>query len=116
LGTIKEHTVFEGECIRQLLGLQLLSEQAKTIPRHMRTTASIAVDNQASLQAHDRRKPQPGSYLIDEIQNEHRRIREKHPHITIKFRWVPGHEKIPGSERVDAQAKKATEGSEANKR
>jgi hypothetical protein len=91
------------------------TKEAKTIPRRTKTNVSIAVDNQASLQAHGRRKNQPGSYIINEIQSEHKKITKKHPNITIKFRWVPGHEDLPGSDRVDEQAKKAAEGSEQNK-
>lgn len=115
IGPITRHTVFDGECVGQILGLQLLED---TIP-DLETpcaTVSIAVDNQASLRRHTQRKQQPGSHLIEEVQRTHNKITNEHPNISIKYRWVPGHEGIWGSERADEEAKRAAEGAQENKR
>ncbi|PPQ86788.1 hypothetical protein CVT26_004037, partial [Gymnopilus dilepis] len=115
LGTSKEHTVFEGECVGQLLGLRLLQEQTKRRLYNSITTVSIAVDNQSSLRRHARRDPQPGAYIIEEIHSTYKKLKQQHPNFRIKFRWVPGHEGIEGSERADEEAKIASEGAEGNK-
>jgi len=49
LGLDTEHTVYEGKCIGQLLGLHLLNQLR---PNLNISTVSIAVDNQASILAH----------------------------------------------------------------
>lgn len=47
LGKTTQHTVFEEECIEQLLGLQLLEGRMQNTKKKI--TVSIVVDNQASL-------------------------------------------------------------------
>jgi hypothetical protein len=115
VGKMTAHTVFEGECVGQLLGLYLLEKRlrAKAL-RFRRTAVSIAVDNQASLLAHEKKTSQPGSHIVDEIHKVHRMICKNYPNLTIKFRWVPGHEKIPGNEAADREAKLAAEGEKRN--
>ena len=61
LGPDTEHTVYEGECFGQLLGLHLLNQLRSNLNI---STVSLAVDNQASILAHKTRKPGPGSHII----------------------------------------------------
>lgn len=92
----------------------MLEEHLKRM-RERNITASVAVDNQASLQRHQQRKQGPGSYIINEVQRMYRQIRRDHEGITIRFRWVPGHEGITGSKKVDEEAKRAARGAEENR-
>lgn len=111
LGKEDEHTVFEAECTGQLLALQLLKKKVKAIKLGQRTAkATIAVDNQESLRCHTRREQQPGTYIIEAVHKAHTDIMTKHPNLRITYRWVPGHEDIPGSDRADEEAKRAAEG------
>jgi ribonuclease HI len=107
LGTERQNTVFEGECVGQLLAMELLRRGTADL-RHARVT--IYVDNQASLGAHHKRKPGPGRYLIDEVHRRYEVVRGTHPGIQVELRWIPGHMDILGSELVDAEAKRAAEG------
>ncbi len=110
LGTTEQHTVYEGESVGQVLAYQLLKEWAAKKARIGRQTVSIAVDNQASIQAHSRRTAQPGSYLTDEIRKMHSNLVDRFPNMDITIRWIPGHEGLNGSEKADEEAKRAAQG------
>src|ERR1700678_68322 len=111
LGPETEHTVYEGECVGQLLGLPLLSRLPATLGIK---TVTLAVDNQASISAHASTKPGPGSYLISQIHEALKSIKQSHGPVRIKIQWIPSHKGIPGSERADKEAKKAAEGAHRN--
>jgi ribonuclease HI len=111
LGPETEHTVFEGECVGQLLGLNLLSRLSAAL--NIRTV-TIAVDNQASISAHASTKPGPGSYLINRIHDTLQNVKQLHDRARIRIQWIPSHRGIPGSERADKEAKKAAEGAHRN--
>ncbi|KAF8179891.1 hypothetical protein BJ912DRAFT_1128104 [Pholiota molesta] len=113
LGTERQNTVFEGECVGQLLAMELLRRGTADL-RHARVT--IYVDNQASLGAHHKRKPGPGRYLIDEVHRRYEVVRGTHPGIQVELRWIPGHMDVLGSELVDAEAKRAAEGQKMDRR
>jgi len=110
LGPAKQHTVYEGENVGQILAYQLLKEWANKKARVGRQTISIAVDNQASIRAHAKRTAQPGSYLTDEIHKMHRDLTDRFPNMNITVRWIPGHEGLNGSEKADEEAKRAAKG------
>src|SRR5271156_6298685 len=112
LGPDTEHTVYEGECIGQLLGIHLLNQLR---PNLNINSASIAVDNQASILVHNTRKPGPGSHIIDSIHRLLQTTSRVHPNAVIKTRWIPGHRDILGSDRADEEAKKASEGPHRNR-
>jgi len=113
LGPETKHTVFEGECIGQILALRLLQQSGINLNG---TAVMIATDNQATILAHRGRKQQPGSYLINEADRMLRCIKKKWPTVDITLRWVPGHEGVEGNEKADKEAKMAAEGEHKNKR
>jgi hypothetical protein len=88
LGPDTEHTVYEGECVGQLLGLHLLNQLC---PNLNINSVSIAVDNQASILAHKARKPGPGSQIIDHIHQTLLTTKRTHAGARIQIRWIPGH-------------------------
>ena len=76
----------------------------------------VATDNQASLRAYSVRKPTPGGYLIEDARTLFNTITKKWLRVRLKLQWVPGHEGIEGNEKVDTEAKCATEGEHHNRR
>ena len=111
LGKDTKHTVYESECVGQILGLKMLQKLGKDLNG---VEIMVASDNQATLRAYDARKPTPGSYLVEEARELIRRIEEKWPRVKLKLQWVPGHEGIEGNEKADIEAKRAAEGLHRN--
>lgn len=106
LGSIKEHMVFEGECIGQLLGLKLL--QSSKINLNGRDV-SLGIDSQAAITRHNKRTNSSASYIIDEIHKLAGDLITAFPRIRFAVRWTPGHVGLAGNEEVDLEAKKAAE-------
>ena len=50
---------------------------------------------------------QSGQAIIKDFLDDVDDISDKHPRLRIKIIWIPGHAKIDGNERADAEAKKA---------
>ena len=111
LGPETKHTVYEGECVGQLLGLHLLNRLSSGLDVR---TVTMAVDNQASISAHTSTKPGPGSYLISQIHKTLQAVKRSHRLARIHMHWIPSHKGIPESDRVDKEAKKAAEGAHHN--
>lgn len=110
LGRQEEHTVFEGECVGQALGMELLRRELTG--RRIVRTAAVGTDNQAGMLALRDPGPGTGRYLIDEVLKGIQRIRSTGSNVDIGIFWTPGHQGIPGNERADKEAKKAAEGNE----
>ena len=111
LGPDTEHTVYEGECVGQLLGMGLLQRHTSNLSH---SDTALLVDNQSSITSHHARKPRPGSYIIESIRTTHMDVCKRHSGIKIRIHWIPGHKDIKYSDVVDAHAKKAAEGSQHN--
>ena len=106
LGTVDEHTVYEGEIVGTILGAELLRTERDT-PRH----PSIALDSSAALQASEITRPRPGHYLTDLFHDRLEMAASAHEDMAdVVMRWVPGHMDVPGNEMADEEAKKAARG------
>ena len=111
LGRASRHTVYESECIGQILALKMLQKLGQDFDGK---DIIVTTDNQASLHAYSARKPTPGGYLIEDTRTLFNTITKKWPRVRLKLQWVPGHEGIEGNEKVDTEAKCATEGEHHN--
>jgi ribonuclease HI len=111
LGSDDKHTVFEGECIGQLLGVRLL--QSSGINLNGREV-SLGIDSQSAIIRHNARSNSPASYIIDEIHKIVYGLTKAYPRLKLTLRWTPGHVGLVGNEEVDVEAKKAAGGSRYN--
>jgi len=113
LGSSSQHTVYEGECVGQLLGLRLLLDSGINLNR---CEISIGVDNQAAIKRHNNRMRSSGSYIMDEIYKSVGSLLVSYPRARFTVRWTPGHAGLAGNEAVDVEAKKAAGSSTHNVR
>lgn len=110
LGSDQDHTVFEGECVGQMLGLELLRREARGRGRIRDVT--IGTDNQGGMGVV--RNPGQGTarYLVDEVLERIQRVKKIDAHVIMELYWTSSHKGIPGNERADKEAKRAAEGDE----
>ena len=107
LGSSKHHTVYEGEGVGMVLGLELLREE-----RSLEGMVSMGTDNTAAISATHAIKPSPSHYIWDIFHKRLKMVQNKHKAMDLLVKWVPGHMDIVGNDRADVEAKKAaTEGS-----
>lgn len=110
LGTVEEHTVYEGEAIGILLALHMASKQCNL------QRFTIFTDNQAAIRATTNSAASNGHHIFDEIDKAIRRILSSHPRAQATIRWIPGHADVEGNEWVDREAKRAAEGQQSDKK
>ena len=102
LGSTKHHTVYEGEGVGMLLGLELIREE-----RRVEGMVSMGTDNTAAIIATHKIKPGPSHYIWDLFHKRLAMVRNKHRDMDLLVKWVPGHMDIVGNDRADTEAKKA---------
>ena len=102
LGSDKHHTVYEGEGVGMILGLELIREEEDA-----RGMIPLGVDNQAAITATRSIKPAPSHYIWDAFHKHLRGANQAHPHMDLLIRWTPGHVDIEGNEMADSEAKSA---------
>ncbi|KZP08750.1 hypothetical protein FIBSPDRAFT_683666, partial [Athelia psychrophila] len=102
LGNDTEHTVFEGEVVGSGLGTELLRTERKVV-----RSATMFIDNQASIKSSQSFRSTPGHYLTDHLNRQMMRVFKRHPNLRLKICWIPGHCDVAGNEAVDIEAKKA---------
>ncbi|KAG2741300.1 hypothetical protein P692DRAFT_20680544, partial [Suillus brevipes Sb2] len=68
LGTVDEHTVYEGEVVGMILAVKLLEEEMRA--RGGRRTMALGADNQAAIRSTHIFQSKPGHYLMDKFHNE----------------------------------------------
>jgi ribonuclease HI len=103
LGSDKHHTVYEGEGIGMLLGVDLLREEGEDISGMV----PLGVDSQAAIAATGKIKPAPSHYIWDAFHRHLRGANKAHPDMDLLVRWTPGHTDIEGNEMADFHAKSA---------
>jgi ribonuclease HI len=111
LGSLKQHTVYEGECAGQLLGLRLLLVSGVNLDGRK---ISIGVDSQAVIKRHRNRGKASASYIIEEIYKIVNTLVSMYPRADFTVRWTPGHVGISGNEEADVEAKKAADSATNN--
>ena len=103
LGTDKHHTVYKGEGIGMLLGMELLREERGMVDGMV----PLGVDSQAAIAATGKIKPAPSHYIWDAFHRHLRGATKAHPGMDLLVRWTPGHVDIEGNEMADFHAKSA---------
>ena len=111
LGSLKQHTVYEGECVGQLLGLRLLLVSGINLNR---CKVSLGVDSQAVIRRHNNPTRASASYIIEEIYKIVNTLISNYPRADFIVRWTPGHVGLTGNEEADAEAKKAADSATNN--
>ena len=104
LGSDKHYTVFNGEQIGMLLGVELLRRERNVLSVYM------GIDNQVAILATTSFYLSSSHSLTDRFIDSLDSVLKKHnlPHLAIH--WVPGHTNIAGNKSVDREVKKAAEG------
>ena len=109
LGTLQEHSTYEGEAVGLLLAIWLLIAHGG---RHVgNDDISIFVDNQSVIQTLIGTEVGPGQYLFDEIHKLASKLKERGARPTkFTVKWISAHSNVPGNEKVDEEAKEAAKG------
>ncbi|KAG2065424.1 hypothetical protein BDR04DRAFT_1032850, partial [Suillus decipiens] len=100
LGNDQEHRVYEGELIGMILAVELLREEEG------KGTMSLGVDNQVAIYATNGFISKPGHYLMEKFHDNLHRLISAHDDCKLTVQWMPSHQKIPGNEAADKQAKR----------
>ena len=101
LGPSSKHNTFEAEAIGAVLATRLLSSCPDTIGKKV----SLYIDNQALIKSFNNPKATSGQYLI-----RHFLLLANALGCNLEVRWISGHSKVRGNEKVDELAKEAANG------
>ena len=101
IGRDTQYNVFVAETTALQLAIEALRD------KHERTEWRIFTDSQAAIKATNNPRRQSGQAIIKDFLDCVDDIKDKYPHLHIKIIWIPGHAKIDGNERADAEAKEA---------
>ena len=106
LGTLAEHTTYEAEANRVLLGLKLL-QCMKDVKK-----ATIFLDNQGVIQAIAHHQLKSAQYILGQIHELANRVAtpSRRRRIDLSISWISGHDGVRRNEEVDAEAKRAAAG------
>ncbi len=104
VGSAKEHEVYDGEGLALTLCLEPLRSMSNI------KSASISIDNIAAIQATTLARPASSHHILDLFHKRVDMVLRKHPNISLKIRWIPGHQGIAGNEAADEEAKAAAHG------
>jgi ribonuclease HI len=103
LGPARHHTVYEGEGIGMILGLELIREERE----ELEGMVPLGVDNQAAIVVTGSIKPAPSHYIWDAFHRQLNYMLAEHRDMDLLVRWTPGHADIKGNEQADEEARKA---------
>lgn len=112
LGSIKQHTTFEGEAVGSILAAWMLQGRSEVGKAKVATYS----DSQAFIKATGARNSGPGQYLVLEYMRLTEVMDDGTNRLnttdTTKFalKWIAAHKGVAGNERVDEEAKKAAQG------
>lgn len=110
LGTLKEHSTYEGEAVGLILAAWLLHTHCKDRVGNG-SDISIYSDCQSALNTAYVMKPGPGQYLFSAFHDLIAPFKNQgntSPKFT--FHWISAHTNVPGNEKVDKEAKSAALG------
>ncbi|KNZ75216.1 hypothetical protein J132_03937 [Termitomyces sp. J132] len=82
LGSDKEHTVFKGECMGQMLEMKLLRREVREKGRI--ADALMGTNNQAGMQALQATGEETARYLVDEVLKGIQKVKKIDEHMKIK--------------------------------
>jgi hypothetical protein len=82
LGTIKHHTIYKGEGVGMILGLELIREEQEEVAGR----TPLGADNQAAIIATSSIKPAPSHYIWDELHKHLRRTKRVHRDMQLLVR------------------------------
>jgi ribonuclease HI len=104
--------VFHGELTGISLGLDILLDKTDrnpitgTAPTETETQAIVYSDSQAALKAVKKSHTFHTQLLMERILTAADSLEKRR--VNVIFKWTPGHRDIPGNEKADKAAKRAT--------
>ena len=112
LGSLKQHTMFEGEVVGSILAAWML----KGRPEVEKLKATSYSDSQVFIKVTGARNSGPEQYLVLEymrltqVMNNGTDIPETTGSDKFTLRWIAAHAGVKGNKRVDEEAKRAAQG------
>ncbi|KAF9568704.1 hypothetical protein CPC08DRAFT_609896, partial [Agrocybe pediades] len=109
LGSLTDHSTYDGEAVGLILAAWLLRSHCGA--RVGVDAISIYTDCQSAISTVFDMKPGPGQYLFSAFHNLIAPFKDTgHSATKFNIRWISAHSNVPGNERVDEEAKLAAQG------